>query len=235
MRKRKLGRTNLMVSEVSLGCSGYWGNRRFDESIAISLVREAFERGINFFDTGHNYSGFNAEPRLGLAIKEILAQHDRSSLVISSKGGSLLGSASLLPLDQRVSQNFSANAIEASCRRSIENLNCGYLDIFQLHGIKAFSLTDSLLDRLMEMREKGMFRVLGINTHDSEMMRMIAAHPDLCEMVLIDYNVLQLDREPLIEALVAKGVGVVAGTILAQGHLVRGKIGSIRSGSFFGI
>jgi len=52
-------------------------------------------------------------------------------------------------------------------------------------------------------------------------------------MVLIDYNVLQLDREPLIQQLTQAEIGVVAGTILAQGHIVSTKVGSVRSGSFF--
>ena len=52
-------------------------------------------------------------------------------------------------------------------------------------------------------------------------------------MVLIDYNVLQLDREPLIQQLAQANLGVVAGTILAQGHIVSSKVGSVRSGSFF--
>jgi aryl-alcohol dehydrogenase-like predicted oxidoreductase len=233
MKYRKLGNTDLSVSEISLGCSGYWGHQRFDQTKAIAIVRTAYDHGINFFDTGHNYSNFNAEPRLGIAIREILAQHDRSSLVISSKGGSLRGSAPILPTSQKPAQDFSPDAIEESCRRSIANLGCEYLDVFQLHGIIEAAITPSLLERLSQMRESGLFRYLGINTHDSKTMRFLASKPGLCDMVLIDYNVLQLDREPLIQQLAQANVGVVAGTILAQGHIVSSKVGSVRSGSFF--
>jgi aryl-alcohol dehydrogenase-like predicted oxidoreductase len=48
-------------------------------------------------------------------------------------------------------------------------------------------------------------------------------------MVLIDYNLLQIDRETVIAELNNAGIGVVAGTVLAQGHLIPGKIGSIKS------
>ena len=232
MKYRKLGKTDLSVSEISLGCSGYWGHQRFDQTKAIAIVRTAYDHGINFFDTGHNYSNFNAEPRLGIAIREILAQYDRSSLVISSKGGSLLGSAAILTR-QKPAQDFSPDAIEESCRSSIANLGCEYLDVFQLHGIIDAAMTPSLLERLSQMRESGLFRYLGINTHDSKTMRFLASKPGLCDMVLIDYNVLQLDREPLIQQLTQAKIGIVAGTILAQGHLVSTKIGSVRSGSFF--
>lgn len=233
MNYRKLGATDLSVSEISLGCSGFWGNSRFDQDQAIAIVREAYDRGVNFFDTGHNYSNFNAEPRLGVALREILARHDRSSLVISSKGGSLRGSAGILMTSGEPVQDFSPDAIEQSCKRSIENLGCDYLDIFQLHGVTEAAITPSLLDRLSRMRDQGLYRYLGINTHDSQTMRFIISRPGLCDMVLIDYNVLQLDREPLIRQLTQANVGVVAGTILAQGHIVSSKIGSLRTGSFF--
>jgi aryl-alcohol dehydrogenase-like predicted oxidoreductase len=85
----------------------------------------------------------------------------------------------------------------------------------------------------MWMKDQGLYRYLGINTHDSKTMSFIASNPGLCDLVLIDYNVLQLDREPIIKRLADSKVGVLAGTILAQGHLVRRKVGSIRSGAFF--
>ena len=52
-------------------------------------------------------------------------------------------------------------------------------------------------------------------------------------MVLLDYNVLQLDRDLIIDKLYNSGIGVVAGTVLAQGHLVKGKIGFPRSTADF--
>ena len=233
MKYRRLGLTDLIVSEISLGCSGYWGNSRFDEDKALAVVREAYDHGINFFDTGSNYSNFNAEPRLGLAIREILSSHDRASLVISSKAGSLRGSAFPLTPSRVPAQDFSPEAIENSCRRSVANLGCDYLDILQLHGATKENLTSELLERLTEMRAQGLYRYLGVNTHDSRVIQYIASVPGLCDMVLIDYNVLQLDREPLIHQLAQANVGVVAGTILAQGHIVTTKVGSVRSGSFF--
>ena len=82
--------------------------------------------------------------------------------------------------------------------KSIINLNCDYLDIFQLHGIKQSQITEPLIERLLIMKENGMFRYLGINTHNEDVMKFISERPELFDMVLIDYNVLQLDREPII-------------------------------------
>lgn len=233
MNYRKLGKTDLNVSELALGCSAFWGDKMFPEKKAAAIIHEAFERGVNFFDTGHNYSNFNAEPRLGRILQEILKRTDRSKVIVSTKGGSVIGRSPVLSLRRGETKDFSPDAIERSCLESLKNLNCGYLDIFQLHGITRFQMSEALLERLATMKQRGIFRYLGVNTHKEADMLFIAEHPQPFDMVLIDYNVLQLDREPVIDKLHAAGIGVVAGTVLAQGHLVRGKIGSISSGSFF--
>ncbi len=229
MKYRRLGKTDLEVSEIAVGCSGYWGNHRFPEKKAEAIILEAFERGINFFDTGHNYCHFNAEPRLGRFIKNILSNHDRSKLIISTKAGTVVPSTPLFSKRTKVYKDFSPDYIENTCAKSILNLNCDYLDVFQLHGIFESQITPQLIERLASMKEKGMFRYLGVNTHSESDMYYLSKHADIFDMVLIDYNVLQLDREPVINALSQAGIGVVAGTVLAQGHLVEGKIGSLRS------
>ena len=229
MKYRQLGNTELRVSEISVGCSGFWGNRYFSEKKATAVIYAAFERGINFFDTGHNYSSFSAEPRLGRIIKEILTNNERSSLIISTKAGTTIPSTPIFSAKKANSSDFSPDYIEHSCMKSIINLNCDYLDIFQLHGIKQSQITEPLIERLLIMKENGMFRYLGINTHNEDVMEFISKRPELFDMVLIDYNVLQLDREPIICKLYEAGIGIVAGTVLAQGHLVHGKIGSIKT------
>ena len=234
MKYRQLGNSGLTVSEIGLGCSGYWGKKQFDQSIAIKIVHEAFDRGVNLFDTGHNYSNFNAEPRLGIAIRDLLAVHDRESLIISSKAGSLGAFSPFQRIKSSPTQNFSPNYIESSCLSSISNLGCDYLDIFQLHGISPEQLTPQLLDKLFDLKERGVFRTLGINSHNSNTLNYVSQHPEIFDLVLLDYNVLQLDREPLIDKLVHSGVAVLAGTILAQGHLVSKKIDHFVLDLFFG-
>ena len=233
MNYRRLGNTDLNVSEISVGCSAYWGDRKFPERKAAEIINEAFDRGVNFFDTGHNYSNFNAEPRLGRIIKDIIARNDRSKVVISTKGGSIIGHAPIFSLRPVKTRDFSPDAIETSCYESIKNLKCDYIDIFQLHGISQSQITEELIDRLFAMKKKGMYRYLGINSHTKTELEYISRRPEIFDMVLLDYNVLQLDREEVIDQLHKAGIGVVAGTVLAQGHLVKGQIGSIKNGSFF--
>lgn len=233
MKYRQLGRTNLKVSEIGLGCSGFWGDRFFDEGKAFEVVRSAYEGGVNFFDTGSNYSNFNAEPRLGRALRPILAGGHRNSLVISTKAGSTAGYAPTIPDNDMSHTDFSPAAIEESCLKSIENLGCDYIDVFQLHGLNHDDFGNELFDKLLSLRDRGLIRYIGINTHFESEMRMVLDHADIFDMILIDCNLLQLDRYSIIEEMAQQGIGVAIGTVLAQGHLVSKKIGAIRNGSFF--
>nr|WP_157872500.1 aldo/keto reductase [Bradyrhizobium sp. ORS 278] len=225
MKYRMIG--DLSVSEIGLGCSGFWGNRRYGERQAVQIVHEAFDLGVNLFDTGHNYCDFNAEPRLGRALVDILKRCDRSKLVVSTKAGTLR-SKPLLPGTKAKTQDHSPDYIERACAQAIKNLGTGYIDIFYLHNFGPASLTDELLSKLDAMRRRGMFRLLGINTHSETHMRYIADLDGVFDVALIDFNVAQLDRLPVVEYLHNAGVAVVAGTVLAQGHLIQGKLSHIR-------
>lgn len=234
MKYRTLGRTGLSVSEIGLGCSGFWGDKRFPDSSAASVVSAAWDAGINFFDTGSNYSNFNAEPRLGRALKPLIAAGHREKLVISTKAGSTVGYAPHIEDNDMSHTDFSADSIEASCLKSIENLGCDWIDVFQLHGLNLAAFGPQLFDCLRSLKQRGLVRHIGINTHFHEEFQEVLRHPDIFEMVLLDCNVLQLDRFGDIRQLADLGMGVAVGTVLGQGHLVRkAKIGSLRDGSFF--
>ncbi len=85
MNIRKLGNTDLYLSELGYGCASLWGKPRFttDEQ-AEELFKSAYDHGINFFDTGHSYSV--AEKRLGHYIHN-LGKGARSNIVLSTKCG----------------------------------------------------------------------------------------------------------------------------------------------------
>lgn len=193
-------------------------------------MHRAFELGVNFFDTGHNYSNYNAEPRLGRALHDLIRSEGRDRVVISTKAGTVRPRY-WRRKDTSRNKNFDPDYIEATCARSLENLKSDYLDIFQLHGLTSDDITDELLNRLVTMKRRGMFRALGVNTHFESDMKRIAEMSDVFDVALIDANVLQLDRAEIIGELHAAGLGVLIGTVLAQGHIIEGKIGHIRRSS----
>ena len=229
MDNSQLGRTSLQVSKIGLGCSAFWGNKQFPETRAHRLVYRAHERGVNLFDTGHNYSGYNAEPRLGKALHELKKSHGRDSFNVSTKGGTTVARSRMLRTYKQVTTKFTPDYIEQTCLKSIQNLRCDYLDIFQLHGIPVHAISVDLITRLQKMKQSGICRYFGINTHDLGTLAFVIDNPEIFDVVLLDYNAIHQDREPFIEQLSLHGLGVLAGTALAQGHLIDGKIGSLRS------
>ena len=80
MHYRRLGRSGLKVSEISLGAWVNFGSQ-LDEQAAADLIHAAYDQGINFFDNADMYAGGQAEVIMGRAIQDL----PREELVISSK------------------------------------------------------------------------------------------------------------------------------------------------------
>ncbi len=207
MRYRPLGATGLSVSEIGFGAASYWGKPRFPEQTALALVHAAMERGVTFFDTGSSYSAGEAEPRLGRAMKG----RDSDRLVIATKAGTFHAGGG------RIGRDFSAKAITASAEQSLRNLGLDVLPLLQLHGPAVRELTDELRTALAGLKSRGLVRALGVNSFDPAVIDHVIGLPDF-DAVMIDYNVLRPEREPLIARAAAAGKGVLAGMALAMGH-----------------
>ncbi|MES2341215.1 MAG: aldo/keto reductase [Pseudomonadota bacterium] len=206
MLYRPLGKTGLTVSEIGLGCASWWGQRAFDEGEAIALVHAALDRGVTFLDTGASYSGGNAEPRLGRALRG----RDLTGLVIATKAGTRHDG-------RRVVRDMSPTAVEASVLRSLGHLGLESLPLLQLHGPAVAELTDELRAVLQGLKSRGLIRTLGVNSFDPEVIDHVIGLPDF-DVVMVDYNVLRPERGPLIARAAAAGKGVLAGMPLAMGH-----------------
>src|SRR5438552_6168921 len=84
MKKRKLGKSNLEVSAIGLGCMGmsFGYGPAMEKQLAISLIRSAAERGVTFFDTAEVYGPFTNEELVGEALAPF-----RGQVVIATKFG----------------------------------------------------------------------------------------------------------------------------------------------------
>lgn len=206
MRTRRLGSTGLRVSELGFGCASWWGKPAFDERQAIALVHEAIAGGVTLFDTGAAYSEGQAEPRLGRALKG----RDTSGLVIATKAGTRYEG-------RRIARDMRPAAIAASAESSLRRLGLDRLDILQLHGPSAAELNDDLLATLTDLKTRGLVRATGVNSFDPAVIEL-AIKLSPIDVVMVDYNVLRPEREPLIARAAAAGKGVLAGMPLAMGH-----------------
>ena len=209
MNYRPLGSTGLAVSEIGLGCASWWGQKAFDERQAIALVHAALDHGVTFFDTGAAYSGGEAEPRLGRALKG----RALDGVVVATKAGTRHDG-------RRVVRDFSTAAIERSVERSLRNLGLDGLPLLQLHGPSVAELDPAMLSMLEGLKRRGLVRALGVNSFDPALIEHVTGLP-VFDVVMVDYNVLRPERAPLIAKAAAAGKGVLAGMALAMGHANR--------------
>lgn len=207
MHYRPLGRTGLTVSELGFGCASWWGKPRFDEGTALGLVHEAIDLGVTLFDTGASYSAGEAEPRLGRALKG----RDVSKLVIATKAGTYHAGGG------RIARDMTPGAIVASAERSLRNLGLETLGLLQLHGPSTAELDDEMQAALESLKARGVAQAIGLNSFDPEVIDHAIGLP-VIDAVMVDYNVLRPEREPLIARAAAAGKGVLAGMPLAMGH-----------------
>lgn len=206
MLYRPLGRTGLTVSEIGFGCASWWGQKLFSEAEAIRLVHAAVDHGVTFLDTGAAYSGGEAEPRLGRALKGLDASH----LVVATKAGTRFENG-------RIVREMTPEAIEAGAVRSLRRLGLETLPLLQLHGPAVEELTDAFAERLQGLKARGLVGALGLNSFDPAVIERAIALTAF-DVVMIDYNVLRPERAPLVAKAAAAGKGVLAGMALAMGH-----------------
>lgn len=213
MKKNMLGNTGIEVSQIGLGCASYWGMSSFSESTAIDIFLKAVESGVTLFDTGHNYSGGNAEVRLGRAIR---ALGSREGLVLSSKCGTRSKGYG------RYYKDFSPAWIRESCEMSLERLGVDHLDLFMFHTPSLAHLSDEAMAALHGLKTEGLVRAVGLSNPGRSVLRRVEEKAEF-DFVLLNYNVMNRDVEPHLEVLRGKGLGVIAGGCLAHG-LYSGKI-----------
>lgn len=217
MKQNLLGNTGIRVSEIGLGCASMWGMQSFSESTAIDIFLEAAEAGVTLFDTGHNYSGGNAEIRLGRAIRRLKS---RDGLVLSSKCGTRARGGG------RFYKDFSPAWIRESCKQSLDRIGVDHLDLFMFHSPSPEHLTDEAMAALCDLKSQGLVRAVGVSNPGGRVLRRVEEKGEF-DFVLMNYSIMNRDAGGAIGRLRAKGVGVIAGGCLAHG-LYSGKILRIR-------
>src|SRR5512135_3233001 len=121
MHYRRLGRSGLKVSEISLGPWVTFGSQ-IDETVAIDILHEAYDLGVNYYENADIYANGQAEIVMGKAISSL----PREALVISSK---VFWATMPGPNGRGLSRKHVTESVNASLRR----LGTDYLDIYYCH------------------------------------------------------------------------------------------------------
>jgi aryl-alcohol dehydrogenase-like predicted oxidoreductase len=160
MKYRNLGGTDIAVSEVGFGVwtvsTGWWGE--VDDGRSINLLRQAFERGVNYFDTADTYGSGKGETLLADAFGGM-----RDEVVISTKIGYDFYNHTARRGQQERPQDWSEDFIRFALEQSLTRLGTDYIDFLQLHNTKMDAIENDDLFALMEEFEvEGKVRAYGI-------------------------------------------------------------------------
>jgi len=160
MKYRKLAGTDIEVSEVGFGVwtvsTGWWGEVVDDRS--VRLLRQAHERGINYFDTADAYGSGKGETLLADAFG-----HMRDEVVVSTKIGYDFYNHTARRGQQERPQDWSEEFILFALEQSLKRLGTDYIDFLQLHNTKMDAVeNDALFGFMEEFKEEGIIRAYGV-------------------------------------------------------------------------
>ncbi|HVV90363.1 MAG TPA: aldo/keto reductase family protein [Solirubrobacterales bacterium] len=210
MRHRKLGSSDLEVSEIALGAwLTYAGGIELDQTRACTDA--AFEVGINFFDTANVYGRGAAETAWG----EILSGRPRDSYVLATK---VWGQMSDDPDDRGLSAAQIAKQIDASLAR----LRTDHVDLYQAHRFDPDVPIEETVEALRKVVADGKARYLGFSEWTPEQIQAAIdiAGPDLFVSSQPQYSMLwQAPEAEVFPLCAANGISQIVWSPLAQGVL----------------
>ena len=213
MQKRKLGKSNLEVSALGLGCMGMsfsYGDPK-DKGEMISLIRAAVDRGITFFDTAEVYGPFTNEELLGEAIQPI-----RDKVVIATKFGFNLnpdGSPGWQGLNSRPER------IRQVADTSLKRLRTDVIDLFYQHRVDPDVPIEDAAGAVKELIQAGKVKHFGLSEAGAGTIRRAHAVQPVTALQS-EYSLWWRKPEaeiiPTIEEL---GIGMVPYSPLGKGFL----------------
>ena len=207
MKYRKLGNSELHISEISLGS---WGIcEGVEQQNAEAGIYKAFDLGINFIDTSNSYAAGGAESFLG----EVLQGIERSSYILGTK---VFFPTS--PTDQGLSAAQIGKQIDASLNR----LRTDYVDLYQCHRYDPNTPLEETMTALTEVVRQGKARYIGFSEWSPDQIQSAFNIADVERFVSSQPQYSMLWRTPEAEVFplcAANGIGQIVWSPLAQGVL----------------
>jgi aryl-alcohol dehydrogenase-like predicted oxidoreductase len=214
--KRKLGRSNLEVSALGLGCMGMSANYgpSANKQEMIALVRTAVERGVTFFDTAEVYGPFVNEELVGEALAPV-----RDQIVIATKFG--------FDIDPQTRERRGLDSrpghIKQVVEASLKRLKTDRIDLLYQHRVDPNVPIEDVAGTVKDLIAEGKVKYFGLSEAGAQTMRRAHAVQPVAALQS-EYSLWALDPEaevlPTCEEL---GIGFVPWSPLGQGFLT-GKI-----------
>ena len=215
MKLKRLGKTDLKVSPVGLGCMGLshaYGSAVSEEK-GIDFLKKSFHKGYDFFDTAEAYTGItkdgkqsNNEKLLGKAIESF-----RNDVVIATKFG-------VIHKGNRLEMDSSVENIRKSVEGSLKRLNIDSIDLYYQHRIDPKVEAETVAYEMQNLIDEGLIKAWGISEANEEYLRR--AH-EVCPVAAIQnrYSMLARWHENLFPVCEELGISFVAFSPMANGFL----------------
>ncbi len=224
MQYERLGQTGLKVSRICLGCMSYGVPDRgahpwsLPEAQSRPFFKQAFEAGINFFDTANVYSDGTSEEITARLLKEFSSKREDYVLATKVHGRMRPG-----PNGAGLSRKAIMQEIDASLSR----LKTDYIDLYQIHRWDQETRIEETMEALHDVVKTGKARYLGASSMYAWQFAQALYVADLngwTRFVSMQnhYNLLYREEErEMIGLCIDEGIGVIPWSPLARGKLAR--------------
>jgi len=212
MKKRQLGKSDLLASSIGLGCMGmseWYGP--VDDAESRATIRKACDMGLNFFDTADVYGNGHNELLVGDVLKDI-----RQGCILATKFGFLPNEAGL---------NGRPEYVKKACDASLSRLGTDYIDLYYLHRIDPEVPLEETMGAMADLVCEGKVRYLGLSeVSASSLAKASAIHP--ITALQSEYSIFVRDIEAEIMPRCRElGVAIIPYSPLGRG-LLTGKLSS---------
>src|SRR5690625_4475438 len=203
MDKKPLGKSNIYVSELTLGCMSLGT----DKKQANEIINKALDMGINHLDTADLYDFGLNETIVGEAIK-----NKRDQVVLTTKVGNHFN---------RTRKDWfwdpSKQHIQNGIKESLHRLQTDYIDLYLLHGGTIEDNIDESIEAFEQLKKEGLIRAYGISSILTNVIKKYVERSNI-DAVMLQYNI--LDRRPeeqILDLLKEHRISVLARGSLAKG------------------
>ena len=216
MQKRRLGKSNLEVSSIGLGCMGmsFGLGPAMDKKEGIALIRAAVERGVTFFDTAEVYGPFTNEELVGEALAPF-----RDQVVIATKFGFKIDPSTGKSVGTDSRPDHIKEVVEASLKR----LKTDRIDLLYQHRVDSDVPIEDVAGAVKELIQQGKVKHFGLSEAGVETIRRAHAVQPVTALQS-EYSLWWREPEDeILPALEELGIGFVPFSPLGKGFLT-GKI-----------
>ncbi|KAK9735306.1 hypothetical protein RND81_04G197500 [Saponaria officinalis] len=203
-----LGSQGFQVSKLGLGCCGLTipaDNPKAEET-GIAIIKDAFSKGVTFFDTSDIYGNHTNEVIVGKAVKQL----PREQVQIATKFG-------IMSLRPQLIVKGNPEYVRSSCEASLKRLDVDYIDLYYQHVVDTSTPIEATMGELKKLVEEGKIKYIGLSEASPDTIRRAhAVHP--VTAVQIEWSLWTRDVEDNVVPLCRElGIGIVAHTPLGRG------------------